>query len=1488
MFNFIFNLSFCVFLFLSLIKAQSTTDINQNCIDLYHDNINNDWTCNYGEFDNITSSKMIHTYDGGYILTGTEKPGDSSDIYLLKLDADGDVEWYKVYGGNGSDAANSVIKVNDGYVIIGSTRSYSGNDDIWIIKTDLDGYTCDYSNNGSCSNLNQWVQIYDYDQNGNNQIGRDAVWSNINNEYAILTQMYNSENSSYDIGLYILDEYGNEVHSRLYGDISTASENDIGYSIIEDVKNMNNGYIITGYTLSYGNKNPGDLWVFKVNNDGQSCFQNEGNWHQYNEICNEDDFYDYNSNNIFDTNDTYRFNVNDNCNGNCLDTLNGTWAKTYGGLGTDYGLSINHSQDSSSFIITGFTNSFSNDYNLWLLNIDPSNLDNHCNYNFVEKLTYDFNSNGEYDSNDLFQDDNDNEIWDNYYGHCENSEQFYDTNDNGTYDFEEEFIDCGIDLDNNPICSDEVGWQSSFGNGTWDDAEELIDLNGNNIWDNAEDFIDENGNGVWDLYNDNWFKIYGNDLDDGGRSVSSTLDGGYIIAGESFNEYKTAYDSWILKTDTYGNLIWDLKIGGDKDDFFNSVLVDINGNGYTLSGASISYSQNENYNILVTKLGTDDCSWMGDNAQIDECGVCCNCDENTDDCTEEFICSYYNSPDEYGGAYDCNGNCFGNASVDENHSYSVGEEYIDDNNNGEYDIGEEFTDCNDDFTLCDGMEGWTDDMGNGEWDFNSSAHCCANIDRDSCGECFGDNVGCADIIINEIMKNPSYVTDSQGEWFELYNNEDTDRSLKNWKISDDKDNPLEEFIIDEDLIIPAKGYVVIGNNADFSTNGGINIDYEYAYSDFTLFNGADKILLMSRKSNLSYIVRDKLEWGLDSFEDEGYSYALKNTENFIPYCEIEEEKCFDGDQLVSDYTDSVMCIENGLTWGIAQNEIQCGNICDLDEYNCQIDHWIELSVYNDDLENWTKSKRLNGNGIWDDAEQFTDENGNGIWDRIEEFIDKNGNGIWDGAEQFTDENGNGIWDNAEEFIDENGNGIWDINEVFIDKNCNGYWDSAEQFIDCASINSDFSICSIDSLWQDTLGNGIWDDAEEFFDLNGNNIWDDAEEFIDCGLDNYNNLICSDDISWQSSFGNGTWDNAEIFFDCQINNLSFCENNENWIPGLGNGIYDEGEPFIDEILYPGDYNSNKMPNFDPKVNVLIDEINFSYVMINDSKILDFYITNEGYGDLIIKNISLISLNDEVFECILDGVSCNVNDDNEHILFYGNNDTLNIQISFSPNEIETNSNILYFETNDYDNSFKQIQISGQGYESQPIIDVDSILEFDDYNESKSLNIKNTGQEILNIEEINFINDNFYSSFIFGSILPSENINIDINYKHTNDTITCGLVDTLIIYSNYQAEQFSDLNNNEQWDYNEPYVDINANLQWDSGIVTSVILSLSNDESINYEIMSFDLNGDSNIDVIDVINLVDIILGFSELQNGDYNNDGNIDIIDITVLMDYILSN
>ena len=78
-----------------------------------------------------------------------------------------------------------------------------------------------------------------------------------------------------------------------------------------------------------------------------------------------------------------------------------------------------------------------------------------------------------------------------------------------------------------------------------------------------------------------------------------------------------------------------------------------------------------------------------------------------------------------------------------------------------------------------------------------------------------------------------------------------------------------------------------------------------------------------------------------------------------------------------------------------------------------------------------------GNGVWDNKEQFTD--GNGIWDEGEEFTDE-GNGFWDEGEDFIDEQ-NVIWDEVEDFIDENGNGIWDDAEEFFDSNNNGQYDS---------------------------------------------------------------------------------------------------------------------------------------------------------------------------------------------------------------------------------------------------------------------------------------------------------------------------------------------------------------------------------------------------------------------------------------------------------------
>ncbi len=98
----------------------------------------------------------------------------------------------------------------------------------------------------------------------------------------------------------------------------------------------------------------------------------------------------------------------------------------------------------------------------------------------------------------------------------------------------------------------------------------------------------------------------------------------------------------------------------------------------------------------------------------------------------------------------------------------------------------------------------------------------------------------ADIIINEIMQNPSAVGDGDGEWFELYNDGDMDVDIEGW-IFADADGDSSVIANGGPLVIAAGGYLVLGNNADFATNGGVNVDYEYA--GWYLSNGADEVII---------------------------------------------------------------------------------------------------------------------------------------------------------------------------------------------------------------------------------------------------------------------------------------------------------------------------------------------------------------------------------------------------------------------------------------------------------------------------------------------------------------------------------------------------------------------------------------------------------------------------------------------------------------------
>lgn len=82
------------------------------------------------------------TSDGGYIAAGsTESYGAGAcDAYLVKTDSSGNVEWEAYFGGSENDYAKAVGQTQDGgYIIVGYTYSWNNPNDLYVVKTDCEG-----------------------------------------------------------------------------------------------------------------------------------------------------------------------------------------------------------------------------------------------------------------------------------------------------------------------------------------------------------------------------------------------------------------------------------------------------------------------------------------------------------------------------------------------------------------------------------------------------------------------------------------------------------------------------------------------------------------------------------------------------------------------------------------------------------------------------------------------------------------------------------------------------------------------------------------------------------------------------------------------------------------------------------------------------------------------------------------------------------------------------------------------------------------------------------------------------------------------------------------------------------------------------------------------------------------------------------------------------------------------------------------------------
>lgn len=102
-----------------------------------------EWRKVIGGLSNDRAWAIAPTYGNGYIITGwTDAFTGNSDLYLVKLDSTGNVEWDRAYGGEGMDIGRCVIQnsTDSGFVASGWTTSFgAGGDDVYILKTDKHG-----------------------------------------------------------------------------------------------------------------------------------------------------------------------------------------------------------------------------------------------------------------------------------------------------------------------------------------------------------------------------------------------------------------------------------------------------------------------------------------------------------------------------------------------------------------------------------------------------------------------------------------------------------------------------------------------------------------------------------------------------------------------------------------------------------------------------------------------------------------------------------------------------------------------------------------------------------------------------------------------------------------------------------------------------------------------------------------------------------------------------------------------------------------------------------------------------------------------------------------------------------------------------------------------------------------------------------------------------------------------------------------------------
>ncbi len=203
-----------------------------------------------------------------------------SDAWLVKLSSSGSIQWAKCYGGSSTDRINSIRQTNDGgYICAGYSNSNDGDitnshghGDVWVMKLNDTGaiqWSKCYGGPSSSSEAYSIIQAY----------GGGYIFCGITSATDGDVIGNHGTNGTHDGWVVRIDNQGNLVWQKCYGGTNWDNLYDViathdGNYILTGNSYSNNGDGCTSDTLN------GDSWVIKIDTSGMvlwsKCYGGNG------------------------------------------------------------------------------------------------------------------------------------------------------------------------------------------------------------------------------------------------------------------------------------------------------------------------------------------------------------------------------------------------------------------------------------------------------------------------------------------------------------------------------------------------------------------------------------------------------------------------------------------------------------------------------------------------------------------------------------------------------------------------------------------------------------------------------------------------------------------------------------------------------------------------------------------------------------------------------------------------------------------------------------------------------------------------------------------------------------------------------------------------------------------------------------------------------------------------------------------------------------